>query len=82
MVYKNNLNKLRKIQVLNDLCGYFGPLYCNFVSMRKQGTCCVAPKLRGVHFEGSIILQVHFKGSKTPWGKFAVYFFPAEFRSL
>ena len=34
-------------------CGYFGPH--NYVSMRKRGTRCIAPKLRGAHFEGSII---------------------------
>ena len=34
-------------------CGYFGPH--NYVSMRKRGTCCIAPKLYGAHFEGSII---------------------------
>ena len=40
------------------LYGYFGPH--NYVSMKKRGTCCIAPKLRGAHFEGSII----------PWGAF------------
>ena len=34
-------------------CGYLGPHY--YVSMRKRGTPCIAPKLRGAHFEGSII---------------------------
>ena len=42
VVYKNNLNKIRKIQVLGDFCGYFGP--DNYVSMRKRGTCCIAPR--------------------------------------
>ena len=34
-------------------CGYFGPH--NYVSIRKRGTPCIAPKLRGAHFEVSII---------------------------
>ena len=33
--------------------GYFGPH--NYVSMKKRGTHSIAPKLRGAHFEGSII---------------------------
>ena len=35
------------------MCGYFGPH--NYVSMRKRGTHCIAPKLRGAHFKGLII---------------------------
>ena len=55
-VYKNNLNKIWKIKFLDYYCGYLGPH--NYVSMRKRGTRCIAPKLRGAHFEGS----------KPPWG--------------
>ena len=33
--------------------GYFGPH--NHFSMKKRGTRFIAPKLRGAHFEGSII---------------------------
>ena len=53
VVYKNNLSKIRLIQVLENFCGYFGPR--NYVSMRKSGTCCIAQKLCRAHFEGSII---------------------------
>ena len=51
MVYKNNLNRNKKMNLLDDLCGYLGSRNC--VSMRKQGTCCIAPKLCGAHIEGS-----------------------------
>ena len=27
VVYKNNLNKIGKIEVLDDFCGYFGPCH-------------------------------------------------------
>ena len=37
------------------MCGYFGPH--NYVSMRKRGTSCIAPKICGAHFKGSIILR-------------------------
>ena len=36
-------------------CGYFGPH--NYVSVRKRGTRCIAPRLRGAHFKGFKTLQ-------------------------
>ena len=32
-------------------------ILARYVSMRKRGTCCIAPKLRGAHFEGSKTLR-------------------------
>ena len=43
--------KMRKIKFKKKNCGYLGPL--SYVSMRKRGTCYIAPKLRGAHFKGS-----------------------------
>ena len=56
VVYKNNLRKITKIHFFGDFCGYLGPL--DYVSMRKQGTRCIAPKL----------CRAHLEGSKTPRG--------------
>ena len=51
---KITLKKIRKINFLDDFCGYLGP--CYYVSIRKRGTRCIAPKLRG-----EICLQSFFK---------------------
>ena len=42
---QKTLKKIRKIPVSVDFYGFFGPR--TYVSMRKRGTCCIAPKLRG-----------------------------------
>ena len=57
----------RKIKFLDDLCLYLGPR--NFVSMRKRGTCCIAPKLHGACFEGSKTLRVTDSGVQNSAGQ-------------
>ena len=74
--YKKKTFKIRKIQVLDDFCGYFGPR--NYVSM----THCIAPKLCGAHFKGSIIPRAHFEGSKTLWANLQSIFAPRDFGAL
>ena len=76
-VYKNNLNKIRKSKILDEYCGYLGPN--NYVSMRKQGTCCIAPKLYGHTLRGPKLREAQLEGSKTLRGKFAFTLCPAEF---
>ena len=50
-VYKNNLKSEELLFFFkDDYCEYLGP--GNYVSMRKRGTRCIAPKLKGAHFEG------------------------------
>ena len=63
VTYKNNLKKIRKIKCLDKFCGYLGPR--NYVLLRKRGTLCIAPKLRGAHFEGSKTPLAQIEGSKT-----------------
>ena len=64
---KNNHNFFREITFLEDIWGYLGPH--NYVSMRKRGTRCIAPKLQWANFEGS----------KTQRGQFAFNLCLAEF---
>ena len=50
-VYKNNLKVQNYLFLFVDgYCENLGP--GNYVSMRKRGTRCIAPKLQGAHFEG------------------------------
>ena len=39
---------------------------CNYVSLRKQGTLCIAPKLRGAHFKISILLPGALQSQPLP----------------
>ena len=39
--------------------------------MRRQGKCCIAPKLRRAHFEGTKTPQAQIEGYKTLQCKFA-----------
>ena len=78
---KITLKELGKSKFLMIFVFILAPV-TRYVSMRKRDTRCIVPKLRGAHFEGSIIPQGAFEGSKTPRGKFAVNLCPAEFWSI
>ena len=55
-------------------CGYLGPR--NYVSMRKRGTPCIAPKLRGTHFEGSKTSQGEDLGVQKSAGQICLQSIP------
>ena len=47
--------------------------------MRKRGTCCIAPKLRGHTLWGPKLQRAQIEGSKTLRGKFVFNLCPMEF---
>ena len=63
-----------------DFFGYIGQH--SYVSMRKRGTHCIAPKLRGAHFDGSIIPRAKIDWKFAPQSLRAFKVRPAEFWSL
>ena len=55
-------------------CEYFGAR--NNVSIRKQGTHCIAPKLRRAHFKGSIMPRCALQRLQNSAGQICSQFLP------